>query len=345
MNHEQSNLMNMVKEPTILKETMSNFSKITGGKIKRILPTNPFADANIEMTLGNQSHIFFIETKNEIRQTHIPNIIEKFSREQNRWLLVAKYIPGPQKERLKAASINYIETAGNCYINVENLFIYINDKEVTPSRQTDTSKLWSAPGLKFLSIMLSKSIYLNAPYRQIAKAAGIALGNIGPLQEELKQEGYIASADQSPQLLNKEKLIQRWVELFHVVLKPKLTKGKFRFMREQQQKNWIDIPVNGFKWGGEPGADILVNYLEPQTFTIYTSKTTNEIVKQIKIIPDPEGNIEIYEQYWDEALLKDYSIPEEVALPLIIYAELMAGMDSRSWEIAARIKNRYLYGK
>ncbi|SEV91608.1 hypothetical protein SAMN05428988_0416 [Chitinophaga sp. YR573] len=337
--------MNKTKEPELLRDTIANFGKLTGGKIKQKLSPDPMADAYVEITLGNQTYEFFIEAKNEIRQTHIPTIIQQFGREKDKWLLVAKYIPGPQKERLKAASINYLEAAGNCYINVTNIFIYINDKEVTPSRQTDIGKLWSATGLKFLSVMLSQKMLLKAPYREIAQAAGIALGNIGPMLEELKQNGYIENIDNFSQLQDREKLIRRWTELFHVVLRPKLIKGRFRFLREQQQKNWKELSIDGFYWGGEPGADLLVDYLEPQTFTIYTSKTTNELVKQLKIVPDPGGNIEIYEQYWDQSLLMNYSIPEGTAPPLIIYAELMAGTDSRSWETADRIKNNYLYGK
>lgn len=337
--------MNKKQEPDILRDTISNFSKLTGGKVKQKLSPNPFADAYIQISLGNQNYDFLVEAKNEIRQTHLPAIIQQFGREKDKWLLVARYIPAPQKERLKASSINYLETAGNCYINVENMFIYINDREVTPSRQTDNGKLWSATGLKFLFVMLSRKILMTAPYRQIAQAAGIALGNIGPLLEELKQGGYVESTENSSRLLDEDKLIRRWTELFHVTLRPKLIKGRFRFFDKQQQDKWKNLSPVGFCWGGEAGADLLTNHLEPQTFTIYSSKTTNELIKQLKLVPDTEGSIEILEQYWDDSLLKDHNISEGIAPPLIIYAELMAGTDSRSWETAEKIKNKYVYGK
>lgn len=192
--------------------------------------------------------------------------------------------------------------------------------------------------------MLSQQLLLTASYRQIAQVAGIALGSIGPLLEELKQGGYVESSDAVSRLFDKEKLIRRWTELFHVALRPKLVKGRFRFLQEQQQKNWKDLPTTGFCWGGEPGANLLIDHLEPQTFTIYTSKTTNELVKQLRIVPDPNGNIEILEQYWDQSLTNN-SMPDGIAPPLIIYAELMTGADSRSWETADRIKNNYLYDK
>jgi hypothetical protein len=344
MINEQRVKMNNMQEPDILKDTMLNFGKQTGGKIKRKLSSDPTADAYVEITVGTQRHEFLVETKNEIRQTHLSVIIRHFGRQTDKWLLVARYIPGPQKERLKAASINYVEAAGNCYINVENMFVYIDSKEVTSSRKANSSKLWSATGLKFLSVMLSQQLLLTASYRQIAQVAGIALGSIGPLLEELKQGGYVESSDAVSRLFDKEKLIRRWTELFHVALRPKLVKGRFRFLQEQQQKNWKDLPTTGFCWGGEPGANLLIDHLEPQTFTIYTSKTTNELVKQLRIVPDPNGNIEILEQYWDQSLTNN-SMPDGIAPPLIIYAELMTGADSRSWETADRIKNNYLYDK
>ncbi|MCF6402174.1 hypothetical protein L3C95_04765 [Chitinophaga filiformis] len=150
--------MNKLHEPDILRDTISNFSKLTGGKIKQKLSPNPLADAYVQITLGEQNCDLLVEIKNEIRQTHLPAIIQQFGRDREKWLLVARYIPAPQKERLKAASINYLETAGNCYINVVGMFIYINDKEVTPCRQTENGKLWSATGLKFLSALLSKNM-------------------------------------------------------------------------------------------------------------------------------------------------------------------------------------------
>ena len=344
MIHEQEQNMNKPQESDILKDTFSNFSKLTGGKIKQKLSPNPLADAYVQITLGNQDCVFLVEVKNEIRQTHLPAIIQQFGRDKEKWLLVARYIPAPQKERLKASSINYLETAGNCYINVAGMFIYINDKEVTPSRQTDSGKLWSATGLKFLFAILSKNMLIAAPYRQIAQVAGIALGNIGPLLEELKQGGYMESTEGSLRLLDKEKLIRRWTELFHATLRPKLIKGTFRFFDKQQQDKWKSIPATGFYWSGETGADLLTNYLEPETFTIYSSETTNELIKRLKLIPDIEGNIEVLEQYWDDSLLKDQHLPEGIAPPLIIYAELMAGTDSRTWETAEKIKNKYLHG-
>jgi len=344
MIHEHVLNMNKLPEHSVLKDTTSNFSKLTGGKIKTKPSPNPFADAYVQITLGDQRCDFLVELKNEIRQTHLPAIIQLFGRDKEKWLLIARYIPVTQKERLRAASINYLETAGNCYINVPGMFIYINDKEVTPSRQTDSGKLWSATGLKFLFAILSKNALIRASYRQIAQAAGIALGNIGPLLEELKQGGYIESTDDSPRLLDKEKLIRRWIELFHVTLRPKLIKGRFRFFDKQQQDKWKSLPPTGFCWSGEAGADLLTNYLEPETFTIYSTRSTNELIKQLKLIPDIEGNIEVLEQYWDDSLLKDYNLPEGIAPPLIIYAELLAGTDSRTWETAEKIKNKYLHG-
>ncbi|PSL35816.1 type IV toxin-antitoxin system AbiEi family antitoxin [Chitinophaga ginsengisoli] len=344
MIHEQGRNMNKPLESDILKDTISNFSKLTGGKIKPRLSPKPAVDAYVQITLGNQTSDFLVEIKNEIRQTHIPAIIQQFGRETEKWLLVARYIPAPQKERLKAASINYLETAGNCYINVTGMFIYINDREVSSSRQTDSGRLWSATGLKFLFAILSKNALLTSPYRQIAQAAGIALGSIGPLLEELKEGGHIESIEGSTRLLDKEKLIRRWIELFHVTLRPKLMKGRFRFFDKQQQDKWKSLQATTFYWSGEAGADLLTNYLEPETFTIYSSGTTNELIKQLKLIPDIEGNIEVLEQYWDDSLLKDHNLPEGIAPPLIIYAELMAGTDSRTWETAEKIKNKYLYG-
>lgn len=149
------------------------------------------ADALVQVTFRSGKQQFYVEVKGEVRQPVLKHLLDKFGKERDKWLLVAKYIPDLLKEELRKNGINYLEATGNCYLNAGNIYLYINDREVKPVRQTPAGKLWNASGLKLLFVLIQDPQLIEATYRNLADVAGIALGSISPLMEELGREGYI----------------------------------------------------------------------------------------------------------------------------------------------------------
>lgn len=346
MNHEQNKRMNKSAENTILKSALNQFNQITGGNAKQIqlhLPKAGIeADAALIITLGKERHDFLVEIKHELRQPYLPAILTKLGKNKENWILVSQYIPQPIKNQLKQQGINYLEAAGNCFINAGGLFLYINDQPVTASRSTSTGKLWKQAGLKFLFVIISTPTLLNKPYRTIADAANIALGNIGSLMKEFEEAGYIKYEQEEWVLYNKESLIQRWIELFHVLLKPKYQLGKFRFLLPAIQQQWKSLKPINFYWGGEPAGELLTNFLQPELFTIYTNTTPTKLMKELQVVPDLVGNIELVEKFWNYIDPEEKTTSTLTVPPLLVYADLMLTNDSRNWEVAARIKSKYL---
>jgi len=341
-----------MKEKEIMEKAINQFAVITGAGVK-VLNYNQLidninnirADAEIELRFGNQKTRFWVEIKNEIREQNIPRILNQLIQNPVEWLLVCRYIPKPIKETLKNYGINYLETAGNCFIKKDGLFFYINDKAVTAERQTEGGKLWKQTGLKFLFGILIKPELLNTNYRQIARETKVALGNIGPFIEELKQEGFLKEGTKNNNLYlfieNKEQLQRKWIELFNAVLKPKLKQGRFRFMDNNILQNWKAIPNNHFYWGGEPAGALLTGFLRPEIFTIYTKENKMEIMKELSLVPDKNGNVEIMNIFWETPMLDFLNGENKIVPPLLAYAELITSLDSRNRETAERIKGKY----
>lgn len=353
MNHEQFKIMNM-KEEEILEKAIQKFKDITGGEIEILdnrLNKNVKAngDAIIKLVAGNQEVTFWVEVKNEIREQNLPRFLYFIKNNPTEWLLVCQYIPKPLKENLKNQGINYLETAGNCFIRKDGLFFYINDKAVTTQRQPKEGKLWKQAGLKFLFGILENPQLLNAPYRTMAEIATVALGNIGPFIQELKDEGFVKEGMKNGKPLmvfeNKEMLRNKWIELFNAVLKPKLKQGRFRFINKADLENWKEAPATfprKFYWGGEPAAALLTEYLQPEVFTIYTKMPKIEIMKQLRLVPDKNGNVEIMDIFWNPQMFDFLNKNTNTVPPLLAYAELITSLDSRNRETAERIKQKYL---
>ena len=341
MIHEQIYLLNMDEQQTLLLATVK-LASLTGVVITEVKLKNGLYDRAVELQMGNKKELFITEIKNELRNNQIPSIYRHKPTSGQNFLLISQYIPKPLKQQLKNAKYNYLEVAGNCYIQTDDLFIYINDQKVTETRLPADGKLWKTAGLKFLFAILKDPELLNCPYRLISERAGVALGNVGGFLEELKRKGYLKEGvklNNKVQFLeNKESLTLRWAEAFRATLKPKLLMGTFRFINTDDANNWKNTNTVDFKWGGENAGALLTSFLQPQKFTIYTREPRAKLMKMLKLVPDPHGNVKVFERFWNEEP-KDMSA---TVLPLLAYAELITSSDSRNRETAERIKSTYL---
>lgn len=76
----------------------------------------------------------------------------------------------------------------------------------------------------------------------MAEITDVALGNIGPFLEELKNEGFLKEEVENGNpilfLENLEALRNKWIAMFNAVLKPKLNQERFRFVDKQILNHW-----------------------------------------------------------------------------------------------------------
>lgn len=337
--------LNTTIETRILKTASAELQKISGASVRHSSMTkhkedNP--DAVLEIKFHKIRQEFFVEIKNEVREHNIKGWVEMVKTKKDQWLLIARYIPAPIKEFLKKHGYNYLEMTGNCFISTDQLFISINDREVKHVLKKPEGKLWKPTGLKFLFVVLEDPGMLASSQRAIAEAAGIALGNISGLLEELRLGGYLVAEGKQEKLQQREKLMDRWVEAFHMTLRPRLIRDKFRFISAEKQKTWNEVELPGLYWSGEPGADLYTNFLVPEYFMLYTALPTTELIKNLKLIPDTNGNLTVLDRFWGEWNTREV-IPYAAPL-LLVYAELKNSLDSRNWELSEKIKSMLLNG-
>jgi len=329
--------LDKLQELTRLEYTVSHTQYISAGHE---------IDALISIGTGKKLRKFNVEVKNELRSAQLPRILHQLNLIKGYApLIISQYIPKPLKQELKSQGVNYLEAAGNAFIRTEDLFVYINDQPVTETRLAAEGKLWNPTGLKFLFAILQFPELINQPYRAIAQSSDIALGAVGALISELEAEGFSKTGSSGENknfkfIEQEDRLIQKWTELFRAVLRPKLLKGTYRFMHQENFRDWKNIEQGDFLWGAEPAGALLTNYLSPEKLTIYSEVSPSQLMKQLKLIPDKNGPVEIMEQFW--------TIPYEpneivrTVPSLLAYAELITSFDSRCHETALRIKQRYL---
>ena len=293
-------------------------------------------DAKVKLHLPDETLEFFAEIKKEVRAHQLPRIYE-LAKTNTPYLLIGGQIFPNIKEKLKERGINWIDGAGNMYIKTKDHFLFV-DHNKTFHIKDEKGRAFTKTGLKVVFLFLLDEAWLQKTYREIAKAAGVALGTIGYVINGLKKRKYLVKKDEKNyQLVRKEELIDEWIAAYETELKPKLHKGNFAFVDEKQAADWKDVPLDDQTlWGGEAAAELVTGMLRPQVLTLYTTHNKGTIMKKFRLKPDPNGLVHVYEPFWN------IEGNQETAPPLAIYADLILTGDERNFKIAEKIYAGFL---
>jgi hypothetical protein len=283
---------------------------------------------------------FYAEVKTNITRAIIGMILFQKVKFPYPTLLVTRYVTPQLAEQLRQDGIQFIDTVGNVYINQPPLYIFVKgNKPRDIFRHPPLKRAFKPAGLKVIYAFLCNPGLENRPYRDIAKAADVALGTVGWIIRDLKEMGYLLDmGKQGYKLIQKEDLLKRWLTDYPEKLRPKLLLGRFRGPQDWWQQKTLNLWYA--QWGGEVAAAKLTKYLKPQTITIYTTlQQLNPLLIENRLKRDPEGDIEILKKFWTPLENWQY---EDIVHPILVYADLMATGNQRNIETAKVIYEQYL---
>lgn len=339
-NREYLNIMNDI----VIHNAIDVLKNTVSVKVEWIQENNhnEHLDGTLLIKTGKKVYPFILELKKDLRRIHLHQLVIQKEKHKNILLITEIVYPNIQDE-LKKRQINYLDTYGNIYIQQEELMLIIQGKKKIKQENKITGRALNKAGLKFIYYLFTKKNFLEKTYRQMAEICGTALGNINYIIKDLQQKDFLRKGPKNKyQVVHKDELLNLWVEYYKTKLKPATLLGVFRFQKPEQMKEWkaINITCPETQWGGEPAADILTNFLKPETFTLYTNENRTDLIRKLKLIPDKGGNISIYKKFWKE-LNNNY----KTVHPILIYADLIALGDPRTDELANMIYDEYIKGK
>jgi hypothetical protein len=187
--------------------------------------------------------------------------------------------------------------------------------------------------------LLAAPALANATYRDLAKAAGVARGTVGLVLNDLLEAELLANLPEGRLIIHFQRLLEGWVANYPRKLRPHLGPMKFR-MAIPQDWSSVDFASLGALVSGEVGGDRLTANLQPMGAKIYTREPFGKIAAALRLRPDPTGNIELLERFWE--FPNPTKIPPGVAPPLVVYADLIASGEPRNIDIARMIHEEYL---
>ena len=182
---------------------------------------------------------------------------------------------------------------------------------------------------------------VRKPYRDIADAAEVALGTVGWVMRDLKKMMYLVDrGDRESRRLEKYiELLDKWVELYPVFLRPGQFIGEFNKDAATDLKK-VNLEKYDAYWGGEVAGAYYTNYLRGDIDTIYVpDNRKKELISDLKLLrngDDKYGKVRLYGPFW-----KKPAVYSTYVHPVLACADLVATGDARNIETAGLIMDKY----
>jgi hypothetical protein len=255
-------------------------------------------------------------------------------------LLIANYINAQLADQLKQDGLEFIDTAGNVFINNPPLHIFIKGNRPPEFlKQPPLERVFKPAGLKMVFAFLCNPGLHNKTYREIAAATDVALGTVNWIMKDLVRLGFLFDmGKRGRRLVQKENLLHQWAYAYPQRLKPKQMLGRFRGETDWWRRKTLD-PLTA-QWGGEVAAEKLTQYLKPQLITIYTAPhALNQLLLENRLKKDIAGDTEILERFWNPVAKGEYN---DLVHPILVYADLLTIGNQRDLETAKIIYEQHI---
>ena len=324
-------------ENEILEKALDKFVNVTGLKIKIIDKKAKTLNRRIDAVINIEGQNCIVEVKTNINNAMMAMMIAVKENVTKKLILVTRYVNQNMAEELKRYNIQFIDVAGNTYINLPPIYINITGKR-NPyiHAQKENKRAFQQTGLKVIFALFNNPDLINTTYRNIAEEVKVALGTVNWTMRDLKQDMFVIDKGHLGKVLNnKKELLDKWIIYYPEKLRTKLVLGKFKTKNPDWWKE-INIQDYDAQWGGEVAAHLMTKYLIPQDIKIYINEHRMiDFIIDNNLIQDPNGNIELLKRFWK----KENNTIKEIVPALLVYADLINTGDPRNIEAANMIYN------
>jgi len=294
------------------------------------------ADFDGLITVGNVEYP--LEIKGQVQMSMLPKLLEQ-KKAYPKLILAAQEIPEKVKIALKEQQFNYVDATGNLFLNdLPHLYLFNENKNKKAAPLKNKDLAFTKKGLIVVFHLLSTPELVNEPQRTISEVSATSLDTVNKVLVSLKTQGFTRKRNEKDiRLDQKRNLFLKWIDAYEQRLKPSLFVGRYRFQNIEKERAWNEIELNEASfWGGEPGADLLTNYLQPAVFQLYSTETKMDLMKNYRFIPDPKGNIYVHVPFGENL------VTVKRTNPLLVYGDLVNSASYRNLEVAQKVDELYV---
>ncbi len=246
-------------------------------------------------------------------------------------ILCTEYIDANLAMALKDVDIQFLDKAGNAYLNMQGVFIYVqgNPKPEGVRAKEKGGRAFQSAGLRLVFELLRASQLADRPYRELADKAGISLFAVKCAMDDLEAKGYLQKAGKKRHLKQGKRLLDEWCVAYRDRLRKELLRGTYQAGKADWWKE-VNIRELPACWGGEVAATGMKLMRNPQVFTVYCRGNINQLIATGRLHRQDAGDVEILDAFWGDEM-------ETTAPDLIVYADLITSGIERNIETAREL--------
>lgn len=337
----------------ILRSILSRFHRSTGLSINieaeevMLAPQQRF-DALLTVRVGQIEVPLVAEVKQIVE---FPETLRKFLASVRRPFLpivVAKEITTKMKGHLRKRGIAFLSGDGDFFLPIENIQRLEVSKSDKKRRQIPDFHPIHKMGYVKLGLALVRSLEAQTMnFSQLSKALNVSIGTVSSYLNDWKKKGLLLEKEGLRRFKDVEGACRVWARVYAQEIKPHpaIFLGNYESRLENFRFSWktgLDLRAINCEWGGEPGASLLTDYLEPEVFTVYAGGELSQLIGAMKLAPKEDGNIRVYRSFFAgfKNLLPD--VNRLVVDPMVIYSDLAYSSSSRNREISEMILKEFI---
>jgi hypothetical protein len=263
-------------------------------------------------------------------------------------LIVSELVSPNIAEVLRRANLNFLDAAGNANLSFGDLQVFVTGKRRKISMpDLKRGRVLQRNGLVLVFAFLTdpeldrnpRNALLNQPLRRISEQAGLSLGSIGQIIGELEEQGYVIEESSRERLLiDRRKLLEKWMTGYTELLRPRLRLQKYRSPSSEWWRSARADPDNAL-WGGEVASAKMTDYLKPEIYTLYSKGLKHDFIIRNDLRVSQSGDVEVLRPFWGNL---QYAKWDDCTHPLLTYADLIGSNIERNLETAQRVYDKFL---
>lgn len=335
--------MRSLPETEMIDAALARLAALTGLRAVREPLEDPHGpDGRVRIMEGPRQWTFDIECKTRVDRVAILHSTQaQIQRFPNEGLVVTPYLAPELARQCQTMGLPFLDAAGNAFLKAEGLYVLVAGQKPDKAllRIERPMRAFDRTGLRVVFALLAAPDMMQAPYRDLARATGVALGTVGWILTDLREHSFLVDIDGERRWIDRQRAVQAWTTNFPLRLRERLHVRRFT---AKEDTWWETAKPEAFGgcWGGEVAAAKLYGDLIPKTVTVYLPEDRKEFLAKHRLRADPHGLIEVLDAFWDFPHALD--VPEGIAPPLLVHADLLALGDPRTLEEARRIHDHYL---